>query len=537
MSKRFLLTTAVILTISACQSTPNRSFSAGEEIRNPSALRLEIEQSLAIGDLVAADQLLSQLIKLEPEDYLLLSRLCAAQKNHRCTADALIQVSLALGMNSEDLPADINDQIWLALTRAQHGPDAFSHRYHLAWWQLQQAVRQATSVAEQHAAWLAWQTHNPSHPATIRPPKLLQQLNNYRAPNIAVLLPLSGRLASAGRAIQEAMIAAYLEDSGFAENRLDFFDTEVAPLSNIWESILETEPGVVVGPLRKDRAEAFAQLTAFSELPRLALNYLSEEKVTDGPFYQLGIAIEDEAASLANFVLLNLSKKGNPKQHSSKKGGSKKIAIVMSSEAWAERAKTAFLAQWPYPATQAQFANAKELTEAVGVAMQIAGSETRRQEVANIIGQQVEFLPRARQDLEAVVALTNNAESRALVPALKFHFGDHLPVYATSQTARRGSLADLKGFYLAEMPLFTDAGKYRDFLATFNLRNNPLAELYALGFDAYKVASWLPVLTPQSQVSMAGSSGYLWLDHDGVFRRELQLTQVNKEGELTSVER
>jgi outer membrane PBP1 activator LpoA protein len=521
ISKRVLLTTAVILTISACQSTPNRPFSTAEEVRNPSVLRLEIERSLAIGDLITADQLLGQLAELEPEDYLLLGRLCAAQKNHRCAADALIQVSLALGMDSEELPADINDQIWLALTRAQHGPDTFSHRYHLAWWQLQQSVRQATSVSEQHATWLAWQTRNPSHPATIRPPKPLQQLNNYRTPNIAVLLPLSGRLASAGKAIQEAMIAAYLEESGLSENRLDFYDTDAAPLPNIWESILETVPGVVVGPLRKDRAEAFAQLTAFSELPRLALNYLSKEHVSRGPFYQLGIAIEDEAGSLVNFVLLS---------------GLEKVAIVMSSDAWAERAKNAFLAQWPYLATQAQFANAKELTEAVGVAMQIAGSETRRQEIANIIGQKVEFLPRARQDLEAVVALTNNAEARALVPALKFHFGDHLPVYATSQAARRGSLADLKGFYLAEMPLFVDAVNHRDFLTTFNLRDNPLAELYALGFDAYKVASWLPVLTPQSKISMAGSSGYLWLDQDGVFRRELHLTQVNEEGALTSVE-
>lgn len=510
-------------------------------MRNSSTLRLEIEQSLAIGDLITADQLLGQLTEFEPEDYLLLSRLCAAQKNHRCTADALIQVSLALGMNSEALAADINDQIWLALTLARHGPEAFSHRYHLAWWQLQQAVRQATSVAKQHAAWIAWQTRNPSHPATIRPPKTLLQLNRYRPPNIAVLLPLSGRLASAGRAIQEAMIAAYLENSGLSDNRLDFFDTEAAPLSNIWESVLETEPEVIVGPLRKDRAEAFAQLTAFSELPRLALNYLSEEQITNSPFYQLGIAIEDEAASLANFVLLDLSKRdlsnrSLSKQRRSKKAGTKKIAIVMSSDAWAERAKTSFLAQWPYPATQAQFTTAKELTEAVGVAMQIAGSETRRQEVANIIGQKVEFLHRARQDLDAVVAFTNNAESRALVPALKFHFGDHLPVYATSQSARRGSLTELKGFYLAEMPLFANAGNHGDFLATFHLRDNPLAELYALGFDAYKVASWLPVLTPQTQFSMAGASGYLWLDHDGVFRRELLLTQVNKAGELTSAE-
>lgn len=525
MYKSLLLALCVILTTSGCQSTPNRQPDDTLSPAQYSSLRDQVAAQIEAGNLDQAESLMGKVGQFQAEDFLLLADICDARGQHRCVADALIQASLLDGLGETD-NGDLHDRIWTALSRAHRGPDAFTHRYHLAWWQLQQEIRAASSLTAQIKVWQNWKQKNPSHPATIRPPQGLLQLDNYSAPDIAVLLPLSGRLATAGRAIQNAFAAGYLAENYAATTVVRFYDTEALPLGQLWEQALNDGADVVVGPLLKSRAEDFARLTANSPVPRLTLNYLETDPVdldtSDAtPLFQLGIAIEDEAASLAQYVLLQ---------------GLERVAIVHGKESWALRAADAFSANWAYPLTTAHFEQDKDLTRAVGEAMQVASSETRKTEIANIIGQQVEFLPRARQDLEAIIALTNNVESRALVPALRFHFGDHLPVFATSQAARRGNLDPLEGYYLTEMPLFAEADKHRDLTAAFDLAGNPLAELYALGYDAYRVATWLPALNPHSSAAFAGASGYLWLDAHGVFRRELNLTQVGAGGALRLVE-
>ena len=452
-----------------------------------------------------------------------LGQLCEQTKQFQCVADSLIQLSIALGYDSPQLDPDLNDQIWTALSRARHSPVMFTHRYHHAWWLLQQSIRQAGSLTAQISAWRAWQKKYPSHPANLRPPSILTNLQNYQAPSIGILLPLTGSYAKAGRAAQNGFIAGYLSEGGESLPELHFYDSNTADLGALWESMLADNITVAVGPLIKDKAERFVALTEFSNIPRLTLNYLPNNQQANtmetAPLFQLGIAIEDEATSLAQYVL---------------EQGYEKVAIVHSDDVWAKRAVVAYQSQWPFDVTTASFEDVKGLTEAVGVAMQVAESEVRRREIANILGKQVEFLPRARQDLEAIIAFTSNIESRALVPALRFHFGSHLPVYATSQAARRGSLQELKGFNLSEMPLFAEQNPEFDALiASFDLHENPYVELYALGFDAYRVATWLPVISPQDKVSMPGASGYLWLAPNGNFRRELSLTSVNDQGVRT----
>ena len=504
-------------------------------------MRSLVALHIAEGNVDLAEQLLTDTGSLTTEDYFLLAQICTHRRQHRCAADALIQASLNEGLadSSEGFGAaefstsedTIHDQIWSALTRARRGPDAFTHRYHLAWWQLQQAIRNASSPIQQIEAWQKWKRANPSHPATIRPPRALTQLENYQAPNIAVLLPLSGRLATAGKAVQDAFAASYLAARQDNSTTVRFYDTESAALGQLWEQVLNDGANVVVGPLLKERAEDFAKLTESSDVPRLTLNYIEQANprsdsidqtpaLSSTPLFQLGIAIEDEATSLVQFVLME---------------GIERVAIVHGDAAWASRAVESYASNWAYPVTTARFSEVKELTRAVGEAMLVADSEARKTELANIIGEQLEFLPRARQDLEAIVALTNNVESRALVPALRFHFGDHLPVYATSQAARRGDLKALTNFYLSEMPLFAEHDKFTDLRESFSLQGNPLAELYALGHDAYQVAAWLPALDPNSAAALAGASGYLWLDKDGVFRRELSLTKVTASGTLEPV--
>jgi hypothetical protein len=78
--------------------------------------------------------------------------------------------------------------------------------------------------------------------------------------------------------------------------------------------------------------------------------------------------------------------------------------------------------------------------------MGVSDSQQRREQMAKLLDEELEFLPRERKDLEAIVAFIDGLQSKALVPALRFHFADELPVFATSQTARSQDLDELANF-------------------------------------------------------------------------------------------
>lgn len=413
---------------------------------------------LGLGRASEAEQVMASLSTFGGEDFVLLADICRELSNYRCSADGYIQASLLAGPADTWLPADVNERIWLALSRARSAPEAFTDAEHHAWWLLQERIRTAGSITAQLQAWREWQNRYPNHPARLQPPAALRSLSNYETPQVALLLPLSGPFGAAGTAVRDGLIAAYLDERGSGQPQVRIYDTGEAAIGQLYEQALREGADVVVGPLIKSDVERFVALTAFDDTPRLVLNYLSNPQngqpdagggqnptaalaPPPAPLFQFGIAIEDEAASLADHVLLT---------------GAERLLVVHSQARWSQRALEAYAQAWPYPLTSAQFTNIKGLTSAVGEAMQVAASEDRRNEVANILGEPLEFLPRARGDLDAVIALTTQVEAQTLVPALKFHFADDLPVFATSQAAIGEELDELAGFELTEMPLFAD---------------------------------------------------------------------------------
>ena len=505
--------------------------------------RLEARAWLQLEQLEKARGALAFVSRLQGADLLLLGEICAGLQDHRCAADAYIQAAIELGMGAADLPADMHDRIWFEMSRTNRPPQAFTHRYHQAWWALRDRLRSAGSVSSRITQWRQWQRENPSHPARINPPAQLRGLADYQVPKIGVLLPLSGALANAGNAVRDGVIAATLKDDGGRLAEVRFYDTAASGVGSAYERATASNVDVIVGPLLKPNAQAFAEMTAYSSTPRLLLNYLDSDFNSDfksdfnsdrdtgldtdadpaiSPLFQFGIAIEDEVVSLADFMLSQ---------------GHSKVAVLYSQESWSQRARMAYTAQWPHAAIQAGFADVKNVTAAVGEAMQVSASEARRTEIANLLGQLLEFEPRARSDLDAFVALTSNIEAQALVPAMRYHFADDLPVYATSQAARGNKLKPLQGFRITEIPMLSDKDNPgHDLVTPFSLTGGSLSELYALGFDAYALASWLPLLRRDSALQIRGASGDLYLTGDGRFHRLLPVSEVTVQGGMRPVQ-
>ncbi len=482
-----------------------------------------------VGSFIDAYQALSYAQVTTLQQWSLLEQICAALSLNQCRADSLIAMqTLASPVSSDEIlhtllqakQAPDHDAVQLAnggVTPIPR-PDSQAHR---GWHALVNVLTTTGSRYQTHQAWQNWQAQWRDHAAAIDPPNLIAQLADPATASIALMLPLSGQLGNVGRAVRDGFIAAYLAESDptkpAATLALHIFDSAEYSALELMRLARDARANILVGPLLKANVDAFSAFAAASEIPTLLLNYLptsESPRSTASNLLQLGTAIEDEATTLATLMRTN--------QH-------QRVMVVHNGSAWANKALQAFQHEWPHPIFATRFSDLKQLTRAVGNVMDVSASTTRKERVAALLGEPLEFLPRARQDLDAVLALTTGFEAAALIPALQFHFADHLPVYATSQSLRDGSLPE--GFSVAELPLLTQPNRVElGMISAFNLSNNSLVDLYALGASAFQMATWAPALSMPSNwrehFTLRSPIGQLQLNSGGRISRNLAIKTV-----------
>ncbi|MCZ6709123.1 MAG: penicillin-binding protein activator [Gammaproteobacteria bacterium] len=501
----------------------------------------EVEIALAQGDIATAQEMLSNATHLRfvpaSRTAELQAKICVAANRYRCALSALAGLRTAQAERQH-----IHDLIWRYLGQAP----AFMARSQVelstgieqGWWALKASMLQSFSIADQRRRLTTWRSRWPRHPASSQLPTALQELDSelWQPQKIGLLLPLSGPFARAGRAVRDGFVSAYLHaasldsaDRGSADPRsveqgplqLVLYDTAREPVAIVYERALLEGVDLLIGPLSKDAVATLNDLNP--EVPALALNYLDLGATPSLNLLQLGLAIEDEADTMLARLL---------------EDGVKRVLVFHNYEDWSQRAARRLSTNWPFAVTVQPFIDVKTVTESVGRAMRVEASEQRRDDLSRLLGFELEFLPRARQDLDAVVALVSTVEANALVPALRFHFAQALPVYASSQSVRGAKptqLDELSGFRVSELPwyLFPDP-LYLEMEGAFVLRGNPLSSLYALGVDAFKVSDRLALLARGGANQLLGSTGILSLHNSGRFTRELAWGVISR-GQLVAL--
>ena len=478
-----------------------------------------------------AVQSLLNLQSMVVEDVETTRRVCAQIDAIACVVRALITQQLLAGQldsiteqdriwatlqSSTTLPQDYDPsntpsilQLMTRISEITQRPDATRLVANTSrnWIGLHHVITRAGTPGEAQALWQSWQDRHPDHPAVRTPPSSLKLLAQYDAPSMTVALPLSGRLAGAGKAVRDGMVAGYLSEqdptraapinakdlsvSTAAATSVSFIDSNAIDDASLLTQIVESASDVIVGPLLKERGQRLLANRASSPLTSsreqaapawIVLNRIDESgpaqsTLTVGPVYQFAPAIEDEAQTIAKHLRARKYER---------------LMVVTNRESWAYRATQSFTNSWHGAIVLADFERPREITGAVGAAMGVADSQGRHGDLQRVLEKEIEFLLRGREDLDAVVVFTSALESKALVPALQFHFADKLPVFATSQSARSDNLSDIAGFHVTELPLLANLDAVAATMSTvFDLREQPLVELYALGLDAYRLAAWV----------------------------------------------
>ena len=480
-------------------------------------------------------------------------------------------------------PDEQSNEIWgllQSLSLAQLEEARLREGQLQAWLQLSIIVRRFGLLPEELSyAVLEWQSRFLNHPLSqTLPPEISQALSlqPLSAARIAVLLPLSGRLASQGLAIKEGILAAYLNNldkvrlpvsvivpqpnsallrtplnealpatnttlaTEYVLQQIRFFDSNLKTPEEM--NALVGDSDFVIGPLLKEKVSGLLKLLP-TEKPILALNRveqgpkiaeLLQQKTVQREAYYFALDPEDEAQHLARHIRDN---------------GFKRPIIFTANGSTTQRMANAFVKEWQaiddsslYIAPDlATFTSSKDMREQVSELLDVTQSKKRIKQLENLTTQEVFGVERNRRDIDAIVLFANPEQTELLNPIIESSLSPFtrqtLAVFASSRSysmnLSKNNLRDLRNLTFSDMPWMLPDHPWSE-LATqarnlWPQRQDTLMRLFAMGYDAYQLLPKLRHMHLLPQNSMQGLTGELSMDSEAQLHRRLPWAQINQD--------
>ena len=390
----------------------------------------------------------------------------------------------------------------------------------------------AASTGQQGVGWsngvVRWRENNADHPA-------ITVLGDLQLPDdvlleyprqIALLLPLTGRAASAGKAVQNGFLGAYFATAAGLDDRqkVRVYDVNAeGGGSAAYAAAVADGAEFVVGPLLKNNVIQLAN-DILVPVPVLTLNNLPEESLSPPGLYQFALAPEDEAISAAVRALGD--------------GHTRAVALVPGN-AWGRRLLTSFATEFEgLGGTLLDYRSyrpgVQDFSNEIENLMGLTGSVSRYQRMRANIGGNLQFDPRRRQDAEFIFLASDAPAGRLLKAQLKFHYSGDLPVYSTSSINSMDgrSNSDLNGIMFADTPWVIDPQPWIKDLpqafAEYWPEERRQARLHAMGYDAYNLIAALFASRGGEMIEIDGATGTLFLDSSGRVHRRLAWAQFQR---------
>lgn len=312
-----------------------------------------------------------------------------------------------------------------------------------------------------------------------RPPAMS---DGYRPPvKMAVLLPLSGRLATAAQPVRDGLLSGYYGETRRRPD-IEFIDTAGTAAGAVaaYDKAVAAGVDFIVGPLGRDEVDAVFGRRELP-VPVLALNRGKDTPPAGSAGFSL--APEDDGIIAAEYL------RGRERA---------KVLVIHSSDDNGRRAAAAFAERFAQRGGQ--------------VASTLAVGET----VADV-GAQI----RAAGAVDGVFLAVKAPQARALAPQLALAGAGGATRVGTSQlTVGSGKMEEdmaLDGIVypneawnvrgVAGLPAASTAGQI------LPSARGASGRLFAFGFDAWKISAYLD--TVANEGGLAGATGTLFLDSNG----------------------
>jgi outer membrane PBP1 activator LpoA protein len=509
-----------------------------------------------------AIDIVEQLLNTLDDKYGLDDRVYALEAKVFAHKHAWLNASKAL-QKTTTWQGDKNQQIWQWISQLEQVQleEALGREFSLQpWLQLAIILKRYALQGEMFTKQIVrWQSRNTSHPlVTDLPEEISQalQLTPIKPQKIAILLPLTGRLANQGLAIKEGLLAAYIQalpqlEHSFTKNpdperlfqQVRFFDSALKTSEEL--NLLVANFDVVVGPLIKEKISGLASILPAEKI-LLALNRIDFKPSTEIPTltnpllidaelvperYYFSLAPEDEAEQIA--------------EHLYTKQLVRPI-VFASQNLTTQRMAQAFINRWQKspqatPPEITVFKDNKDMRSKVSEMLDVAQSKLRIRQIEQLADVDVFGVERNRRDIDSVVLFANPEQTELLNPIIEASLSPFarksLSVFASSRSysldLTNNSLRDLRNLTFTDMPWMLPDHKWQKLALQTNQlwpqRQDNLLRLFAMGFDAYNLLPKLRLLKTLPQINSDGLTGKISVDGNGVLYRRLPLAQVGRD--------
>jgi outer membrane PBP1 activator LpoA protein len=364
-----------------------------------------------------------------------------------------------------------------------------------------------------------WQRNYPAHPAQ----SLINTLrtDEYSAEkemqNIAIILPLSGKQAAAGKVAQQGILAAYSNHTG---KNLSFIDADTLDWSTLNEQLITLNSNFVIGPLLKANVDKYLAQTEIT-LPNLLLNTPDNVQRSGGQVV-LSMRPEDEAIQAA----ITLSRKNY-----------KSPVVLSHRDNASKRISQTFAKQWHLVTGNSPeifyFDKGKKMQVQLKKSLDIDSSQARISDLKIRVDYNLKTEARNRRDIDMFYLVGSPTETTLLKPYIDVNtspFAKIIPVYASSRShsSKQNSRKDrdLRNLVFTEMPWLLTSRQQNTQLASLSKtlwpsRSDSLQRIFAMGYDSLYLVDKLSIMKKRPYVRHFGQTGILKLNSNNTLTRSL----------------
>ena len=342
-----------------------------------------------------------------------------------------------------------------------------------------------------------------------------------RPSKIGLLLPLTGQYKKYAIAVRDGFLAAwYLDRQEKAD--IEIYNANSSNIIEIYQKALNDGVDYIVGPLEKEATnQLYGNTNASIKILALNRQDLKNDQSGNKNLFQFGLSPEDEAGQVAEIAISD---------------GHKRALVLTPDTLLGDRLADAFVKHWLELGGEVSkhtrfINNTTDFSSPVKELLNIDKSEKRALDLRNKLKIKIHNIERRRQDVDFIFIAAIPEDARQLIPQLRFHYADNLPVYSTSHIFTgiidSAKDIDLNDVIFIDMPWILDTKRQLSIVQDALNRNwsqekSEYRRLYALGIDAYNLIPNINRLNHEEDSFMIGKTGDLTIVRDNIIKRNLR---------------
>ena len=342
-----------------------------------------------------------------------------------------------------------------------------------------------------------------------------------RPSKIGLLLPLTGQYKKYAIAVRDGFLAAwYLDRQEKAD--IEIYNANSSNIIEVYQQALSDGVDYIVGPFEKEATnQLYGNTNASIKILALNRQDLKNDQSGNKNLFQFGLSPEDEAGQVAEIAISD---------------GHKRALVLTPDTLLGNRLADAFvkhlLELGGEVSRHTRFINnTTDFSSPVKELLNIDKSEQRARDLRNKLKIKIHNIERRRQDADFIFIAAIPEDARQLIPQLRFHYADNLPVYSTSHIFTgiidSAKDIDLNDVIFIDMPWILDTKRQLSIIQDALNRNwsqekSGYRRLYALGIDAYNLIPNINRLNHEEDSFMIGETGDLTIVRDNIIKRNLR---------------